>query len=48
MFYGPVEQPQVDQLENPFSLTYRTKAIIPLEVGLPSLRTYLVDFGGND
>ena len=34
--------------ETPFSLTYGTEAIIPLEVRLPSLRTALVDSRGNN
>lgn len=34
--------------ETPFSMTYGTEAIIPLEVGLTSLRTSLVKSGGNN
>lgn len=40
--------PRSSTSEKPFSLTYGTKAIIPLEVGLPSLRTLLADSGGNN
>ena len=32
----------------PFSLTYGTETIIPLEVKLPYLRTALADSGGNN
>lgn len=34
--------------ETPFFMTYGTEAIIPLEVGLPSLRTSVIDFRGNN
>ena len=34
--------------ETPFSLTYGTESVIPLEVGLPSMRTTLVDAEGNN
>jgi transposase InsO family protein len=34
--------------ETPYSLAYGTEAVIPLEVGLPTNRTALVESGGND
>lgn len=34
--------------ETPFSLTYGSEAIIPLEAGLPTMRSTLVDKGQND
>nr|GEU57545.1 reverse transcriptase domain-containing protein [Tanacetum cinerariifolium] len=34
--------------ETPFSLTYRTKAVIPVEIGMPTLRTAEVDMIKND
>ncbi|TNV97690.1 hypothetical protein C5H24_12725, partial [Xylella fastidiosa] len=34
--------------ETPYSLAYGTEAVIPLEVGLPTIRTTLVESGGND
>ncbi|GJW66427.1 reverse transcriptase domain-containing protein [Tanacetum coccineum] len=34
--------------ETPFSLTYETKAVIPLEIGMPTLRTVKVDMIKND
>ena len=32
----------------PYYLTYGTEAIIPLEVGLPTLRTTQMEVGAND
>nr|GEV30661.1 reverse transcriptase domain-containing protein [Tanacetum cinerariifolium] len=34
--------------ETPFSLTYRTEAVIPVEIGMPTLRTVKVDMIKND
>ncbi|GKB18867.1 reverse transcriptase domain-containing protein, partial [Tanacetum coccineum] len=34
--------------ETPFSLTYGTEAIIPAEIGMPTLRTAEVDLTKND
>ncbi|GJY50177.1 reverse transcriptase domain-containing protein [Tanacetum coccineum] len=34
--------------ETPFSLTYGTKAVIPAEIGMPTLRTTKVDLTKND
>ena len=34
--------------DTPYSLTYGTDAIIPLEIGLPIFRTALVGQGDND
>ncbi|GJS86224.1 reverse transcriptase domain-containing protein [Tanacetum coccineum] len=34
--------------ETPFSLTYGTKAVIPAEIGMPTLRTAEVDLTKND
>ncbi|GKA64655.1 reverse transcriptase domain-containing protein [Tanacetum coccineum] len=34
--------------ETPFSLTYGTKAVIPVEIGMPTLRTAKVDMVKND
>ncbi|GKB76718.1 reverse transcriptase domain-containing protein [Tanacetum coccineum] len=34
--------------ETPFSLTYGTKAVIPVEIGMPTLRTAKVDMIKND
>nr|GEX41028.1 reverse transcriptase domain-containing protein [Tanacetum cinerariifolium] len=34
--------------ETPFSLTYGTKAMIPVEIGMPTLRTTKVDMLKND
>ncbi|GJW10855.1 reverse transcriptase domain-containing protein [Tanacetum coccineum] len=34
--------------ETPFSLTYGTEAVIPAEIGMPTLRTTEVDLTGND
>jgi hypothetical protein len=34
--------------ETPYSLAYGTEAVILLEVGLPTIRTTLVESGGND
>ncbi|GJY21088.1 hypothetical protein Tco_0393654 [Tanacetum coccineum] len=34
--------------ETPFSLTYGTKAVIPVEIGMPALRTTEVDMIKND
>ncbi|GKF81741.1 reverse transcriptase domain-containing protein [Tanacetum coccineum] len=34
--------------ETPFSLTYGTKAVIPAEIGMPTLRTAEVDLTRND
>ena len=33
--------------ETPFSLAYGTEAVIPLETGIPTIRTSLVEQGGN-
>ncbi|GJW31022.1 reverse transcriptase domain-containing protein [Tanacetum coccineum] len=35
-------------IETPFSLTYRTEAVIPIEIGMPTLRTVEVDMIKND
>ncbi|GJZ03673.1 hypothetical protein Tco_0536948 [Tanacetum coccineum] len=34
--------------ETPFSLTYGTEAVIPAEIGMPTLRTAEVDLTKND
>nr|GEX93957.1 reverse transcriptase domain-containing protein [Tanacetum cinerariifolium] len=34
--------------ETPFSLTFGTKAVIPVEIGMPTLRTAEVDMIKND
>ncbi|GJW36909.1 reverse transcriptase domain-containing protein [Tanacetum coccineum] len=34
--------------DTPFSLTYRTEAVIPAEIGMPALRTAKVDLVQND
>nr|GEY57449.1 reverse transcriptase domain-containing protein [Tanacetum cinerariifolium] len=34
--------------DTPFSLTYGTKAVIPVEIGMPALRTTEVDLVGNN
>jgi hypothetical protein len=34
--------------ETPFSLTYRTEAFIPTEIGLPSRRTQALDTTSNE
>nr|GEZ54213.1 reverse transcriptase domain-containing protein [Tanacetum cinerariifolium] len=34
--------------DTPFSLTYGTKAVIPTEIGMPTLRTTKVDLVGNN
>nr|GFB90499.1 reverse transcriptase domain-containing protein [Tanacetum cinerariifolium] len=34
--------------ETPFSLTYGTKAVIPAEIGMPTLRTAEVDVANNN
>ncbi|GJV40268.1 reverse transcriptase domain-containing protein [Tanacetum coccineum] len=34
--------------ETPFSLTYETEAVIPVEIGMPTLRTAEVDMIKND
>ncbi|GKB45244.1 reverse transcriptase domain-containing protein [Tanacetum coccineum] len=34
--------------ETPFSLTYGTEAVIPVEIGMPTFRTAKVDMGKND
>ncbi|GKB10440.1 reverse transcriptase domain-containing protein [Tanacetum coccineum] len=34
--------------DTPFSLTYRTKAVIPAEIGMPTYRTAVVDVAHND
>ncbi|GJR55329.1 hypothetical protein Tco_1405850 [Tanacetum coccineum] len=34
--------------ETPFSLTYGTEAVIPVEIGMPTLRTVEVDILKND
>ncbi|GJU52633.1 reverse transcriptase domain-containing protein [Tanacetum coccineum] len=34
--------------DTPFSLTYRTKAVIPAEIGMPTFRTAEVDVAEND
>ena len=34
--------------ETPYSMAYGTEAVIPLEVGLPTIRTELFEQGGND
>nr|GEX61823.1 reverse transcriptase domain-containing protein [Tanacetum cinerariifolium] len=34
--------------DTPFSLTYRTKAVIPTEIGMPTYRTAAVDVVSND
>ncbi|GJZ48601.1 hypothetical protein Tco_0602433 [Tanacetum coccineum] len=34
--------------DTPFSLTYRTKAVIPAEIGMPTFRTAEVDVAKND
>ncbi|GJV96843.1 reverse transcriptase domain-containing protein [Tanacetum coccineum] len=34
--------------ETPFSLTYVTEAVIPVEIGMPTFRTAKVDMGKND
>ena len=34
--------------ETPFSMTYGAKAVIPLEIGFPTLRTSTFSSDGND
>nr|GEW65624.1 reverse transcriptase domain-containing protein [Tanacetum cinerariifolium] len=34
--------------DTPFSLTYETEAVIPIEIGMPIHRTAVVDVGNND
>ena len=34
--------------ETPYSLAFGTEAVIPLETGLPTIRTELMESGGND
>nr|GEX57603.1 reverse transcriptase domain-containing protein [Tanacetum cinerariifolium] len=34
--------------DTPFSLTYETEAVIPIEIGMPTLRTAKVDLVGNN
>ncbi|GJZ18292.1 hypothetical protein Tco_0554415 [Tanacetum coccineum] len=34
--------------DTPFSLTYGTKAVIPAEIGMPTLRTAKIDMVQND
>ena len=34
--------------ETPFSMTYGSKAVIPLEIGFPTLRTSLFTLNSND
>nr|GEV86691.1 reverse transcriptase domain-containing protein [Tanacetum cinerariifolium] len=34
--------------DTPFSLTYGTKAVIPVEIGMPTLRTAKIDMAQND
>ncbi|GKF32538.1 reverse transcriptase domain-containing protein [Tanacetum coccineum] len=34
--------------DTPFSLTYKTKAVIPAEIGMPTYRTEIVDAVHND
>nr|GEV06675.1 reverse transcriptase domain-containing protein [Tanacetum cinerariifolium] len=34
--------------DTPFSLTYRTKVVIPTEIGMPTLRTTEIDMVQND
>ncbi|GJX56322.1 reverse transcriptase domain-containing protein [Tanacetum coccineum] len=34
--------------ETPFSLTYRTEAVIPAEIGMPTLRTTKIDMVQNN
>ncbi|GJZ39242.1 hypothetical protein Tco_0585805 [Tanacetum coccineum] len=34
--------------ETPFSLTYGTEAVIPAEIGMPTLRTVELDLAKND
>nr|GFD17982.1 reverse transcriptase domain-containing protein [Tanacetum cinerariifolium] len=34
--------------DTPFSLTYETEAVIPAEIGMPTLRTTEVDLVGNN
>ena len=33
---------------DPFSMTYGAEAVIPLEIGFPTLRTSAFTLGGND
>ncbi|GJZ57807.1 reverse transcriptase domain-containing protein [Tanacetum coccineum] len=34
--------------DTPFSLTYKTEAVIPTEIGMPTLRTVKIDMARND
>ena len=34
--------------ESPYLLTYGTEAVLPIEIGLPTMRTSLANTGGND
>ena len=34
--------------KTPFSMTYRAEAVIPLEIGFPTLRTSAFTLDGND
>ncbi|KAH7842524.1 hypothetical protein Vadar_006360 [Vaccinium darrowii] len=40
--------PRQSTRETPYSLAYGTEAVIPLEIGLPTNHTALVESGGND
>ena len=40
--------PRRSSRESPYLLTYGTEVVLPLEVGLPTMRTTLADAGGND
>nr|GEX25777.1 hypothetical protein [Tanacetum cinerariifolium] len=43
-----IDKPTACNGETPFSLTYGTEAVIPVEIGMPTLRTAKVDMIKND
>ncbi|GKA46162.1 hypothetical protein Tco_0738958 [Tanacetum coccineum] len=43
-----IRKPMACNGETPFSLTYGTEAVIPVEIGMPTLRTAEVDMIKND
>ncbi|GJW19942.1 reverse transcriptase domain-containing protein [Tanacetum coccineum] len=45
---SPYNDPRSSNGETPFSLTYGTEAVIPAEIGMPTLRTTEVDQANNN
>ncbi|GJZ30749.1 hypothetical protein Tco_0575796 [Tanacetum coccineum] len=43
-----IHKPMACQVDTPFSLTYITKAVIPAEIGMATLRTAEIDMVQND